>query len=113
MIPSRCPHCGEDIIVRRGDADSTIRCETCGQVVHEPEADTDDRPRSRRRPPPKKKSRVLLIVGLVCGVMFLGCAGVCGLIYFVSIHEIDEPVTEADKKDMLTAEHVVGFVDNV
>ncbi|MSR54577.1 MAG: hypothetical protein EXS09_15000 [Gemmataceae bacterium] len=108
MIPSRCPQCGERVIVRRGEYNRTIYCDGCNAVLSEPEA--DERPRGRRPKPKKRGLSTPKILLLVSGGLFLACGGMCTLSYALFIHEIDEPVTAADKTHVITAEHVAQFV---
>ena len=108
MLPSRCPQCDEPVIVRRGEYDRTIYCDGCNAVLNEPEE--DERPRSRRAKPKKRGMSTLKVMLLVFGILFLVCGGMSTLIYVMFIHEIDEPVTAADKQHVITAEHVAKFV---
>jgi hypothetical protein len=113
-----CPTCGERVVVREGSVGAAIRCPHCQDSIdgRAPDRDTvRDAPGSprRKRRSRRRKPRVLLIVGSVLLILFLVCGGCSTLVYFAYYHEIDEPVTAADKEVMVTAEYVATFSDDI
>lgn len=106
-----CPTCGDYISPIDGDSDYPEQCERCRELAAGSHRDEmRPRPRRRRRPdPPKRKSRIGLILGLVGASFFLFCIGGCGLFWYVFLHEIEEPVTAADKEVMITGQYVASF----
>lgn len=110
-----CPDCGAFSVVGEGPAGRPETCERCGYVF----GPTTLRPAGRSAAPraeaPAKRGgrSVLLILGIVLGCVLLVCAGLGTLGYFVFVHEIEEPVTAADREIPITAEvlapRVPGF----
>ena len=132
MINITCPDCGNEFAISDRSAGQEVRCDVCQYVFVAPDSPTEaaedrmewerqrNRPprRSRRddyRPPPKKRFRNsnTFVFLVVAGVMFLMCGGFCLFSYIAFVHEIDEPVAQADKDVVVTAEHVSQFVDNL
>ncbi|HEX3148637.1 MAG TPA: hypothetical protein VHR66_11165 [Gemmataceae bacterium] len=115
MLPTHCPSCGEQLAVDRDTRRRSIRCPRCERNVIDSDAlrfarkDKDDRPRRPR----KRGPRVLVILGIVFGSLFFVCGGSCGMIWYFMVHEIDEPVTAADKEVIATGEYVAGFLDDI
>jgi hypothetical protein len=64
----------------------------------------------RVRRPRRKGRSVLFIVGVIAGVLLLGCGGLGALCYVLFIHETEEPVTAADRELVITAERLAQFV---
>src|SRR5262249_50023127 len=129
MISTICPRCGVPLNVPDEFAGREVRCGGCRTVFAAPlppadvlpvleEADPDPAPPPRRRPPygrrpplqRRRGGRTLLLVGIVAGVLLLGCVGGAGVIYLLFVHEIEEPVTAADRGVVITAEDVARFV---
>jgi hypothetical protein len=117
-----CPVCGEYVIVPDGSAG--IRCPHCQEYNPAPELaqeaarDSTGTPRPARRdrrgrPTRRRKSNTLLLVGMAVAIVFLVCGGGITLFWFVYIHEIEEPVTDADKEVMITAGYVAALTDDI
>jgi hypothetical protein len=58
---------------------------------------------------PRKRS-FLIIAGTILLLVVVFCAGLGGLGYYFFIHEIEEPITEADKALLVTAEALAEAV---
>jgi hypothetical protein len=135
MVSVTCPGCGAHLAVPEEGGARQIRCERCGHVVplepipfaepvagevvaevvppapipvevvptplrRPPAAETaaELRPRPRRRRP-----------WLILGLVVLGAIGVAILGYFYLFHDIEEPVTDADRQVVITAQHLAKF----
>jgi hypothetical protein len=132
MMNVICPDCGNLFAISERSSGEEVRCDVCQYVFVAPDSPMEaaeermewerhrDRPTPRRRriddrPPPKKlfRNSGIFVFLVVAGSMFLICGGFCLFSYFAFMHEIDEPVAEADKDVVVTAEHVSQFVDNL
>jgi hypothetical protein len=124
MSSAVCPMCGDSVVVPDESAGRHVLCRRCRELTAAPPPVDQERPREPpplpgRRPgsrddrPRRRKPRVLVIVGIVLASVLFVCAGGAGLFYLVFLHEIDEPVTAADKEVMVTAEYAASFADDV
>jgi hypothetical protein len=123
MPSAICPMCGDSVSVPDEAPGGHALCARCQELGATPRVDGDPPrnppPLPRRRPGPRdgrprrRKPRVLLIVGIVLTAVFLACGGGVAFFYFVFIHEIDEPVTAADKDVVVTAEYAATFADDI
>lgn len=124
-MPTTCSTCGDYIDWPDDSPGRPVRCERCRELgvasdLYDDRVRTESadeprpRPRRRRRPdPPPRKTRIGLIIGAIVGLLFLVCGGGITLFWLVFLHEIDEPVTAADKQVMVTGEYVASFSDNI
>src|SRR5262249_8007157 len=101
-----CPGCGVFLFVGEGRDGGPHTCERCGHVFAPPARRPGGRRSDASGPAPAKRGgrSVLLTLGIVLGCVVLVCAGLGTLGYFVFIHEIEEPVTAADREIPITAE---------
>lgn len=133
MINVTCPDCRNSFAISDRSAGQEVRCEYCQYVFDAPDSSMEGveerrerereqsipaRPRRRyeddRRPPKKRfRNSGWFVFLIVAGVMFMFCGGFCLFTYIAFIHEIDEPVAQADKDVVVTAEHVSQYVDNL
>jgi hypothetical protein len=59
---------------------------------------------------PRKSHTVLIVVAVLGGLAFVSCA-VVGAAYFLFLHEIEEPVTQAERDVLLTIDKLSEFVE--
>jgi hypothetical protein len=125
MITAHCPGCGETLSLDDRLAGCPIQCRHCRHEFTVPESEPvvrgelarsaswpEERMERPRRKPRKGRS-VLFTCGIIAGVVFLACGGLGTAIYFVFIHEFEEPVTATDRGVVITVERLAEFVPNL
>jgi predicted Zn finger-like uncharacterized protein len=126
-----CPGCGAAHLVQNETRGGEYRCEQCQHVfsaggvptvgeeklidLHPSEhSETHgldvvaDEPAAVRRPRRKKRS-ALYVVTLILAIVLFVCICLGGLVYLVYVREIEEPVTDADRAVLLTADRLTPF----
>ena len=128
MATTTCPGCGADL----GRHEESTRRLTCCPYCQYAIAAADSAPPSQAhvvaevpppasprryedvtKPPLRRKSpvwTVLLTCGIIAVVILVMCGGGGTLMYFLFIHEIEEPFTAADRDLLITAERVKPFL---
>lgn len=61
-------------------------------------------------PPPKKSHTVLIVVAVLGGLAVFACA-VVAFAYVMFLHEIEEPITQAERDVLFTIETLTDFAD--
>jgi hypothetical protein len=136
MAPTPCPACGAPLILRDELAGRMARCPRCGHFFTAPQAAPPQGPAaedvvSTEAPPPepalppmidgsrqrerqrRKRLSVLLALGMVAGVILLGCGGLGTMIYIAYIHGTEEPISAADRDMVITAERLSLYLPGV
>jgi hypothetical protein len=122
MLTIHCPGCGAALPLDDRLAGCPIHCPQCRHEFTVPESVPiaegepsrpvrwpEERIKRPRRKPGKGLS-ILLTCGIVAVVVLLACGGLGTAIYFLFIHEIEEPVTATDRSMIITAERLTEFV---
>ncbi|HEY7311564.1 MAG TPA: hypothetical protein VH643_19530 [Gemmataceae bacterium] len=122
MITVHCPGCGAALPVDDRLAGCPIHCRHCRHEFTVPEsAPVAERAPSpsvswpeeqveRPRRKPRKGRSVLFTCGIIAAVVVLACGGLGTAFYFVFVHEIEEPVTAADRGMVITSGRLAEFI---